>query len=156
MVAGSSATGTTPQGLLQDQVHVASACLAAHQLSGDKRYLAIALDLAAILERSYSDTLGGYYDAADPAVPPSPPPSAPPPASPQGLGDRTKHAFDDVLPGANAAAALLLAHLSDVTADPSYRRRAQTTLEAFAGNVPNAGVRATTFLAAARETLGSP
>jgi len=156
MVAGSSATGTTPQGLLQDQVQVASACLAAHQLSGDKRYLAIALDLAAILERSYSDTLGGYYDAADPAVPPSPPPSAPPPASPQGLGDRTKHAFDDVLPGANAAAALLLAHLSDVTADPSYRRRAQTTLEAFAGNVPNAGVRATTFLAAARETLGAP
>jgi uncharacterized protein YyaL (SSP411 family) len=139
-VTGSGARDTAPQGLLRDQVQVASACLAAHQLSGDKRYLGIALDLATILERRYADSLGGYYDAAEPAAPPE-------------LGDRTKHVFDDGLPGANAAAARLLAHLSVVTADPSYRRRAQATLEAFAGKVPNAGVRATTFLAAARELL---
>ncbi len=142
-VAGAAANGTAPQGLLQDQVQVASACLAAHQLrgGGDRRYLDVAIDLAAILEHSYADPLGGYYDAADPAAT-------------HGLGDRTKHVFDDVLPGANAAAARLLANLSAVTADPSYRRRAQGTLEAFAGSVPNTGVRATTFLAAARETLG--
>ena len=145
-VGGSSASGTALMGLLQDQVQVASACLAAHQLTGDRRYLDVALDLAAILERSHADPLGGYYDAAEP--PPSWPRS--------GGGDRTKHVLDDVLPGANAAAARLLTRLSDVTKDPAYRRRAQTTLEAFAGNVPNAGVRATTFLAAARETLGSP
>ncbi len=139
---GGGGGGTAPQGLLQDQVQVASACLAAHQLSGDKRYLGVALDLATILERSYADSLGGYYDTAEPATPLE-------------LGDRTKHVFDDVLPGANAAAARLLAHLSVVTADPSYRRRAQATLEAFAGSVPNAGIRATTFLSAARETLGN-
>ena len=142
-VAGTAATGTAPQGLLQDQVQVASVCLAAHQLGGDRRYLDIAIDLATILERNYADPLGGYYDAAEPA-------------SPLALGDRTKHVFDDVLPGANAAAARLLAHLSVVTDDPSYRRRAQATLEAFAGNVPNAGVRATTFLSAAREALQAP
>jgi uncharacterized protein YyaL (SSP411 family) len=64
--------------------------------------------------------------------------------------------FDDVLPGANAAAARFLTHLSTVTEDAVYRRRAQATLEAFAGSVPGAGLRATTFLAAARETLGAP
>lgn len=153
-VGGSSATAGAPPGggLLQDQVQVASACLAAHQLSGQRRYLDIALDLATILERRYADTLGGYYDIAEPLPSSNPAPSA---SSLLVLGDRTKHVFDDVLPGANAAAARLLAHLSDVTADPSYRRRAQATLEAFAGTVPNGGLRATTFLAAARETLGT-
>ena len=52
--------------------------------------------------------------------------------------------------------ARLLAHIARVTGDPSYRRRAQHTLEAFAGAVPGAGLRAATFLAAARETLGTP
>jgi uncharacterized protein YyaL (SSP411 family) len=130
---GRPATGTAPPGLLQDQVQVASACLAAHQLSGDKRYLDIALDLAGVLEHRYADSLGGYYDAVESA---------------SVLGDRTKQA------GANAATARLLAQLFLVTGDPAYRRRAQATLEAFAGGITNAGIRATTFLAAARETLG--
>ena len=134
-------------GLLQDQVQVASACLAAHQLTGDKRYLEIAVDLAAILESRYADSMGGYYDAVELPAQPS---------SPTVLGDRTKHVLDDVLPGANAAAARFLAQLSAVTEDAMYRRRAQATLEAFAGSIPGAGLRATTFLAAARETLGTP
>jgi uncharacterized protein YyaL (SSP411 family) len=147
MAAVPAAGATTPQGLLQDQVQMASACLAAHQLSNEPRYLDVALDLAAIVEHGYVDPLGGYYDVA---------PTDSLPASLPALGDRTKHVFDDVLPGANAATALLLAHLARVTGDPSYRRRAQATLEAFAGAVTGAGVRASTFLAAARETLGTP
>jgi uncharacterized protein YyaL (SSP411 family) len=140
--AGIGASGAaTPQGLLEDQVQVASACLAAHQISNEPRYLAVALDLAAIVQRGYADSLGGYYDTAEP-----------PPA----IGDRSKPVFDDVLPGSNAAVARLLARLAAVTGDPSYRRRAQATLEAFAGSVSGAGLRATTFLAAARETLGTP
>ncbi|HEY3220272.1 MAG TPA: DUF255 domain-containing protein [Gemmatimonadales bacterium] len=141
----------TPQGLLQDQVQVASACLAAYQLSKEQRYLDVALDLAAIVERGYADPLGGYYDVATP-----PGEALPPPTSLPALGDRTKDVFDDVLPGANPAAALLLAHLARVTGDQSYRRRAQTTLEAFAGAMNGVGVRAATFLAAARETLATP
>ena len=146
--AGAPAAGaSTPQGLLQDQVQVASACLMAHQLSNAPRYLEVALDLAAIVERSYADPLGGYYDvaAADPL-----------PASQAALGDRTKHIFDDVLPGANAATALVLAELAQVTGDPSYKRRAQATLEAFAGSMDGTGLRAVTFLTAARQTLGKP
>jgi len=122
------------------------------------RYLAIALDLAAIVERGYADPLGGYYDVAAPPAPPAPParPTDPVPVSQAALSDRTKHVFDDVLPGANAATALLLGQLAQVTGDPSYRRRAQATLEAFAGSMDGAGVRAATFLAAARQTLGKP
>jgi len=138
---------TTPQGMLEDQVQVASACLAAHQLSNEPRYLDVVLDLVAIVERGYADPLGGYYDVA---------PTDASPSSQPALGDRTKHVFDDVLPGANAATALLLAHLAQVTGDPSYRRRAQATLEAFAGSMSGAGVRASTFLAATRETLEIP
>jgi len=146
--AGMPAAGaTTPQGLLQDQVQVAAACLAAHQLGKEPRYLDVALDLTAIVERGYADPLGGYFDVA------LPPTDA---ASAQALGDRTKHVFDDVLPGPNAVAALLLAQLTQVTSDPSYRRRARAALDAFAGAMDGAGVRASTFLAAARQTLGKP
>ena len=133
------------QGLLEDQVRVALACLAAHQISADSHYRDVALDLSAIVQRNYADSLGGYYDTADPAP---------------GLGDRTQHVFDDVLPGPNAAAARLFVRLAEVMHDPSYRRRAQATLEAFAGSVGggSAGrdLRATTYLAAARETLTAP
>lgn len=146
-VTGSTPAGTTAQGLLQDQVLVASACLAAHQLTGEARYLDVALDLAAIVEHGYADSLGGYYDSADPGGAGG--------GGLAGLSDRTKHAFDDVLPGPNAAAALLLGRLAAVTNDPSYRRRAQATLEAFAGSLLGAGLRGTTFLAAAREILGT-
>ena len=144
-----SAGVTTPQGLLQDQVQVASACLVANRLSHDQRYLDVALDLAAIVERGYADPLGGYYDVAAPTMDPVA-------ASQAALGDRTKHVFDDVLPGANAATALLLAQLTQLTGDPSYRRRAQATLEAFAGSMDGTGVRAVTFVVAARQTLGKP
>src|SRR6185437_5668611 len=137
-ITGMPAAGaTTPQGLLQDQVQVAAASLAAHHLSNNPRYLAVALDLAAIVERIYADPVGAYFDVA--ATPSETPPSPPPPSSPAAtqalLGDRTKHVFDDVLPGANAATALFLARLTQVTSDPAYRRRAQVTLETFAGSL---------------------
>jgi len=147
-IAGMPPAGaTTPHGLLQDQVQVAAACLAAHHLGKEPRYLDVALDLTAIVERGYADPQGGYYDVAR-----LPTDAASAPA----LGDRTKHVFDDVLPGPNAVAALLLAQLTQVTSDPSYRRRAQAALDAFAGAMDGAGVRASTFLAAARQTLGKP
>ena len=142
-ITGASATQRVA--LLQDQVQVAAACLVAHQLTDESRYLVMALDLAAILERAYADPIGGYYDTALPGSPvPAPP-----------LADRTKHFLDDVLPGANAAAARFLLHLGEVTGDPAHRRRAQSTLEAFAGSVSGAGIRASTFLSAAWESRGS-
>ena len=142
---------TSAHGLLQDQVQVASGCLAAHQLTGERRYLDVAIDLITQIDRSYADSLGGYYDTAAPA----PPATAPDVATPA-LADRTKHAFDDILPGPNAVAARVLARLAEVTGDASYRRRAEATLEAFAGGILTSGLRAATFLSAARETVANP
>lgn len=133
-------------GLLQDQVQLAAACLAAYQVRRDSQYLDVAVDLAGVIDRSYADSLGGYFDVSNAIAnsAPSPP------------GDRGKQVLDDVLPGPNAEAALVLARLSILTGDPSYRRRARKTLQAFAGAMRNAGIRSTTFLAAARETLAIP
>src|SRR5207244_5300794 len=126
----------TPPGLLQDQVEMALACIAAHQVSGEGGYLDVALDLAAVTESGYADPAGGYFDIADAA-----------PYSLPGRADRTKHVLDDALPGANAGTALLLARLAQVTGDQAYRRRAQRTLEAFVGAISGTGVRAATYLA---------
>lgn len=129
--------------LLQDQVQVAAACVAAHQASGDRRYLDVARDLAAVLERDYGDSLGGYHDL-----------TTPDPAAPA-LADRSKPVFDDILPGANPWAARLLLRLAEATGDAGYRRRAEAALESVAGAVPGAGTRASAFLGAAREVLAT-
>ena len=128
-------------GLLQDQVQVAAASIAAYNATGKPHYLEVAKNLAAVLERDFADPQGGYFDAAVPD------------ASAPALTDRTKQVLDDLLPGANAAAARVLLRLAAVTGEPGYRRRARATLEAFAGGVDGAGLRAATFLAAAREAL---
>lgn len=129
------------QGLLQDQVQVAAACLAAFEATGEPRYLEIAVDIVRVLERDFADQVGGYFDAArpDPAAP--------------ALADRTKQVWDDVLPGANAWAARVLLGLADVTGDERYRRRGQATLEAFAGAISGSGIRASSYLETARSLL---
>jgi uncharacterized protein YyaL (SSP411 family) len=143
-------SGAGMPGLLQDQVQVATACVAMHHITQDARYLDIARDLATILDSSYADPAGGYYDAAQPPAAAA----APDPAAPA-LADRTKHVLDDMLPGANAAAAQMLLRLAEATGERSYRRRAEATLEAFAGSIGGAGLRAATFLEAAREALAA-
>ena len=135
-----------PVGLLQDQVQLAAACLAAYHVRREPQYLDVAEDLAAVFDRVYADSLGGYFDVSN----------ATSNSAPSRGGDRSKQVLDDVLPGPNAEAAFVLARLSTLTGDPSYRRRARNTLEAFAGAMRNAGIRSTTFLAAARETLAIP
>lgn len=128
-------------GLLQDQVEVAVACLAAHEVFADPGYLDVARDLVAVMERGYADPSGGYFDAARPE-----------PAAPA-LADRTKQVLDDILPGANAWAARLLFRLAVVDQEPRYRQRGVAALAAFVGAVRGQGVRAASYLWAAREAL---
>ncbi|HXF95811.1 MAG TPA: DUF255 domain-containing protein [Gemmatimonadales bacterium] len=128
-------------GLLQDQVQVAAACLAAYEAFGDDRYLAVAVDLAAVLERDFADPEGGYFDSVHPD-----------PAAPA-LADRTKQVLDDLLPGANAWAARVLLRLADVTGERRYAQRAEAALAAFAGAIGAEGVRAASYLTAARDAL---
>ena len=131
-------------GLLQDQVQVGGACVAAYNATGKPRYLDVARDLAAVMERDFSDPAGGYFDVAarDGSAPP--------------VDDRAKPVLDDLLPGANPWAAHMLLGLSAVTGEPDYRRRAEATLEAFAGAVTGEGVGASSFLLVARDALAQP
>lgn len=129
------------QGLLQDQLQVAAAALAAYEATGSGRYLDVARDLAALMERDYAAPLGGFYDASAEA--------APIPA----LADRTESVLDDLLPAANPWAARFLVRLADETGDAGYRRRAEAALEAVAGNVSGRGPRTSGYLSAARVVL---
>jgi uncharacterized protein YyaL (SSP411 family) len=129
------------QGLLQDQVQVAAACLAAFEATGRPRYREIAIDIAAVLERDFADPLGGFFDA-----------SRPDPAAPA-LADRTKQVWDDALPGANAWAARLLLALGGITGNDRFRRRGEAVLEAFAGALVGSGIRASSYLEVARLAL---
>ncbi len=131
-------------GLLQDQVQLAGACLAAYGYSGRRRYLDVAQDLVEVLDRDFADSIGGgYFDAVvtDPAAP--------------ALPDRAKPVLDDLLPGANAWAARVLLQLAEATGDARYRRRAEATLEAFAGALAGEGVRASSYLLAAQHVLAA-
>jgi len=135
--------GGSMRGLLQDQVQVAGACLAAYG-SGAERYLAVARDLMDVLERDFADSVaGGYFDVAatDRAAP--------------ALAERGKPVLDELLPGANAGAARVLLRLAAVTGDARYRRRAAATLEVFAAAVVGEGMRASTYLAAAEDALAA-
>jgi uncharacterized protein YyaL (SSP411 family) len=134
--------GSPAQALLQDQVQVVWACLAAHRATAEPRYLAVAQDLAAVLQRDFADSgAGGYFDAAatDAAAP--------------ALAERTKPVLDDLMPGANASAARALLRLARVTGDAQYRRRAEATLATFAGAVAGEGLQASTYLAAVQDYL---
>jgi uncharacterized protein YyaL (SSP411 family) len=126
------------QGLVQDQVQVAAACLAAFEATGDARYRDVAVDIAMVLERDFADPGGGYFDASRPEA-----------AAPAML-DRTKQVWDEILPGANAWAARMLLTLAAATGEARFRRRGEAALEAFAGGFGGAGLRGASYLETAR------
>ncbi len=130
--------------LLDDQVQLAGACLAAYAATGALRYRDIAEDVAGVLERDFADSSsGGYFETA-----------APDGAAPA-LALRGKPVLDDLLPGGNAWAARVLLELAHATGQESYRRRAAAALAALAAAVAGEDVRAATYFAAAQE-LGVP
>ncbi|PYP43310.1 MAG: hypothetical protein DMD42_10445, partial [Gemmatimonadetes bacterium] len=133
-VAGS---GSPARALLEDQVQVAWACLAAREATGEARYREIAEDLVRLLERDFADSgSAGYFDATatDPTAP--------------ALAARAKPVLDDLLPGGNGWAGRVLLRLARLTEDVRYRRRAEATFEALAGAVSGEGLRASSYLAA--------
>lgn len=126
--------------LLDDQVQLAGACLAAYAATGAPRYREIARDVAGVLERDFADSSsGGYFEVA-----------APDRAAPA-LALRAKPVLDDLLPGGNAWAARVLLELARATGQAAYRRRAAAALAALASAVAGEDLRAATYLAAAQE-----
>src|SRR5437879_1577590 len=137
-----ASAGSPGRALLDDQVQVAWACLAARDATGAARYLEIAQDLVGVLERDFADsTSAGYFEAAatDPAAP--------------ALSERAKTVLDDLLPAGNAAAGRVLLRLAKATGDVRYRRRAEAVVDALAATATGAGLRASSYLAVAQDLL---
>jgi uncharacterized protein YyaL (SSP411 family) len=135
--------GAPLRALLADQVQVAWACLAAGAATGEARYLAVAEDLARVLERDFADSgAAGYFDAAATEA-----------AAAPALAERTKPVLDDLLPGANGVAARMLLRLGRATGTVQHRKRAEATLAAFAGAVSGEALQASTYLAAVQDYL---
>jgi uncharacterized protein YyaL (SSP411 family) len=135
--------GAPLRALLADQVQVAWACLAAGAATGEPRYLAVAEDLARVLERDFADSgAAGYFDAAATEA-----------AAAPALAERTKPVLDDLLPGANGVAARVLLRLGRAAGTAQYRKRAEATLAAFAGAVSGEALQASTYLAAVQDYL---
>ena len=142
VVGGSG--GSSGRAMIDDQVQVAWACLAAHDATGAPRYLEIARDLVGVLDRDFADsTSAGYFEAAatDPAAP--------------ALIERAKPVLDDLLPAGNATAGRVLLRLADATGEARYRRGARALVDALAATATGAGLRASSYLAVAQDLLRS-
>jgi hypothetical protein len=122
--------------LLDDQVHAASALIAAYEQTGSAHWLDRA---GQVVRRMVADlwdgTDGGFFDTAAPA---------------EGLlAARAKPIQDAPTASANATAALVLLRLGVITGDAAYRERAERLLAAFARTAADLGIHGATFLRAA-------
>jgi uncharacterized protein YyaL (SSP411 family) len=121
--------------LLDDQVQVASAAIAACEHTGEERWLRRALDLAEVIVRRFRDDAGGFFDVAA--------------GTGTGLlGQRAKPVQDAPTPSPNAVAALVLLRLYALTDAPEHRAEAEAALASFAGGAAELGVFASTYFRA--------
>ena len=115
-------------GLLNDQVHMAKAALAAFEVTGELRYLHVVKDLMDYVIANFWDPkAGGFFDRY-----------------PQGnalaaLTRPHKAIIDNPSASPNGVVALVLDRLASVTNQKSYKHKALETLEAFAGSVKGNG-----------------
>ena len=126
-----------PAGLLEDQVHTASAALDAFEATGDDDWLGWAEAITERLWRDYRDAeRGGLFDTA------------------HGRGGegllpaRAKPLQDAPTPSGNGVAGCVLMRLHALTGAPVWRERAGELLRAFAGRAAELGVHGATFLQA--------
>ena len=104
---------------LDDYAFMGRAAVALFEISGDESYVEQAEQWVEILGRHYEDREnGGYFFAPDDA---------------SDLILRTRTAHDHATPSGNGMMAQLLARLFLITGKDVYREKAQTILDAFAG-----------------------
>ena len=101
---------------LGDYVFVVRGLLALHEATGDKRWLAAAVDLTEEQTRRLRDPEGGYFVAGESAD----------------VLFRSKDVFDGATPSGNAIAVLNLLELAARTGDLGWRVQARHALQAFA------------------------
>jgi uncharacterized protein len=125
--------GRTP-GLLNDQIQTANALLDGFAVTGDKKYMKLAVKLADYaVDRFWDSDSGGFFDR---------------PAQDNHLGalERPHKDYqDDPIMAPNAVAARVFDRLASLTNDLRYAKRAEQTLRAFAGSATGHGSFAATY-----------
>jgi uncharacterized protein len=134
-------------GMLDDYAFTALACLDAYEATADLSYFKFARRIAdAMVARFYDPTSGGFFDSEAPA---------------DGknfgvLTTRRKPLQDAPTPAGNPMAAIALMRLHHYTGVPEYRKKAEQTLETFAGVAQQFGIFAATYGIAVLYCLESP
>jgi uncharacterized protein YyaL (SSP411 family) len=125
-------------GLLDDYAFTAIACLDAYEATADLSYFNFAQRITdKMVDRFFDSVSGGFFDTA-------------------GLADGTEKALgvlgtqrkpfqDSPTPAGNSAAAIALMRLYAYTNQPSYREKAEQTLELLAGLAGKFGIFAATY-----------
>ncbi len=136
------ADAEAPTGLLDDQVQMARAFVAAHQVTAEPVWLERAETVSkVILDRYWDEASGGLFDRAVGQQ------------AEGGLRYRHKPIQDSPTPAANALAALVLGRLHAMTGKLLYRYKAEEILKAFAKVTKSHGLYAATYFLAVDEYL---
>jgi uncharacterized protein YyaL (SSP411 family) len=134
-------------GMLDDYAFTALACLDAYEATANLSYFKFAQTIAdAMITRFFDTTSGGFFDS-EPAAGDS---------ALGVLGTRRKPLQDSPTPAGNPMAAIALMRLHHYTEDPSYRDKAEQTLETFAGVAEQFGIFAATYGIAVIHWLKNP
>lgn len=142
-------------GVLDDYAFTVIACLDAYEATADLSYFRFARQIAdAMVTGFYDQDEGGFFDTRNVAqLEPSTSISATDNqiAALGILGTRRKPFQDSPTPAGNSAAAIALLRLHGYTNEPSYRQRAEQTLQVYASSAAQHGIFAATYgLALAR------
>jgi uncharacterized protein YyaL (SSP411 family) len=124
-------------GVLDDYAFTLLACLDAYEASADMTYFRFAREIAdAMIARFYDPTSGGFFDTEARGTQ----------AVALGALAAPRKPFQDApTPAGDPAAALGLFRLYVLTNDPTYRDKAEETLEVFAGIAEQFGIYAGTY-----------
>ncbi len=136
-VAAAARAETTRRvrGVLDDYALLAIACLDAYESTAALAYFKFAQEIVdAMVARFFDDTAGGFFDVEQNTV------------ELIGVLNTPRKALQDSpTPAGNPAAAIALMRLFFLTHDESYRQKAETTLNAFAGVAGQYGMFAGTY-----------
>ncbi len=127
------------EGVLDDYAFTVIACLDAYEATTDLSYFRFAREIADdMITRFFDEDAGGFADTASPSTTETQPALGI-------LGTRRKPFQDSPTPAGNPAAAIALLRLHAYTNEPSYRDKAERTLELFAGGADKYGMFAATY-----------
>jgi hypothetical protein len=134
--------------VLEDFAFLGNAVLDAWEVTSESRYFRVAEQIAErLLDRFYDESGGGFFDTEKGG-------SA---GSMIGvLSAQRKPLQDSPTPAGNSVAATLLLRLHGFTNKEIYRRRAEETLQTFAGVVEHLGLYAASYAQALRRAISGP